>query len=424
MRISRTDGDDVTVVILGGGRGTRLDPLTRLRSKPAVPLAGKYRLIDVPISNAVHSGMERIFILTQFNSVSLHRHIVTTYRFDPFSHGFVEVLAAQQTPGDTSWFQGTADAVRQNLRFIAEQPGDLVLILSGDHVYRMDYRLLVESHRASNADITLAVLPSSEADISGFGAVRVDDSGRIVEFREKPATASQREGMRAPAHLLEKCGVGDDRPYLASMGVYLFDLGVLRESLKSSAIDFGRDVLTAAVKSSRLQAHFFDGYWRDIGTIRSFFDAHMDLVGESAQFDFHDPDWTIYTHPRYLPGARLHRATFDHSLLADVGIVKDSTIVDSVIGVRSVIRGAEIHRSLIMGVDEDIPEAPPGAPPVGIGPGSEIRNAIVDKNARIGRNVRILNSAGAEEAEGEGWVIRDGLVVVPKNAIIPDGTVI
>ena len=276
MSVWTDRGRNVSVIILGGGRGSRLDPLTKLRAKPAVPIAGKYRLIDIPISNAIHSGMERIFVLTQYNSVSLHRHIVRTYKFDAFSSGFVQILAAQQTPSDDRWFQGTADAVRQNLRLITAMRGDLVLILSGDHLYRMDYSEMLRRHMESDAEITLAVLPCSAEEISGFGAVRVDETGRIVEFREKPGTPEARAGMEASPTLLQDQGVGADRPYLASMGIYLFRKESLARCLENEMDDFGRHVIPAALADRRVQAHFFDGYWRDIGTIRAFYDAHMD----------------------------------------------------------------------------------------------------------------------------------------------------
>jgi len=415
---------NVVVVILGGGRGTRLDPLTRVRSKPAVPIAGKYRLIDIPISNAIHSGMERMFVLTQFNSHSLHRHIVRTYKFDIFSRGFVQILAAQQTPTYESWFQGTADAVRRNLKIIEDTRGDLVLILSGDHMYRMDFRNMLKDHLESEADITIAALPCREEQIAEFGAMRVDDSGRILEFREKPETPKMRAGMKASGELLEKRGIGADRPYLASMGIYLFRKPVLREVLENELIDFGRDVIPSQVGQRRIQAHFFDGYWRDIGTIRAFYDTHMELIGEQPRFDFYDPEWAFYTHPRYLPGSHLSGCRFKNALLAGGAIIRDSTIESSIIGLRTVMENARIVRSLIMGAEDRPPPGEPGAPPVGIGEGSLIQNAIVDLNPRIGRNVRIVNKQGLKNAEGPNWVVRDGIVVIPKDAVIPDDTTI
>jgi len=417
-------GHEVTVLILGGGRGSRLAPLTSRRSKPAVPVAAKYRLIDIPISNAINSGMERMYVLTQFNSVSLHRHIGRTYRFDAFSRGYVQILAAQQTPTVQTWFQGTADAVRQNIHVFRQLRGDHVLILSGDHMYRMDYRQLLHDHVENGADITIAVKPCSEEEIADFGAAMVDESGRIVEFREKPSTPGERAGMEVAPSLLEAKGVPSDLPYIASMGVYIFRKEALVEALDNDLVDFGGDIIPAEISRRRVLAHFFKGYWRDIGTIRAFFDAHMDLVQPDPPFTFHDLAWPIYTRPRYLPGARLHGCRFDHVLLGDGSRVEDSEAEDSVIGLRAVINRSTIRRTLIMGVDSHYPEAGPGDPPVGVGEGCEISNAIIDKNARIGRGVRICNEQGVQEADGDGWAIHDGIVVVEKNGVVPDGTVI
>jgi glucose-1-phosphate adenylyltransferase len=415
---------DVIVLILGGGRGTRLDPLTRLRAKPAVPFAGKYRLIDIPISNAIHSGMERMFVLTQYNSISLHRHIAWTYRFDAFTRGFVQILAAQQTFEGERWFQGTADAVRRNAPIVADAAGDLVLILSGDHLYRMDYRNMLRDHIESGAEITLAVLPCNADEIAEFGAVRVDENGRIVEFREKPRTREARAGMEVSPALLEKRGVDSDRPYLASMGIYLFAQEALFKYLDNDFSDFGHHVMPHVVDRCHVQAHFFGGYWRDIGTIRSFYEAHMDLVRPDAPFDFHDNAWPIFTHPRYLPGSRLTDCRFHRTVLAGGAIISDCDVENSVIGIRTVMREATVRRSLIMGADPFHAPGAPGAPPIGIGRGSVIENAIIDKNVRIGRNVKILNEAEVQEGKGEGYVIRDGIVVVPHNTVLPDNTVI
>lgn len=421
----RDKAADVIVAILGGGRGARLDPLTRQRSKPAVPFAGKYRLIDIPISNAIHSNMERMLLLTQYNSVSLHRHIAWTYKFDMFSRGFVQILAARQTLTEERWFQGTADAVRRNLDVIADMPGDLVLILAGDHLYRMDYRQMLRDHLESGADITLGVLPCSPDEIAGFGAVRVDADGRVVEFREKPKDAAARAGMEVSAALLAQRGVDAARPYLASMGIYMFRKEVLWEVLDNQLIDFGHHVIPAAVGKWRVQAHFFKGYWRDIGSIRAFYDAHMDLVKPDAPFDFYDPDWPFFTRPRYLPGSRLTNCEFHRTVLAGGAIVSDCKVSESVIGVRTTMREATVRRSLIMGADpHHMHGGPPDAPSVGIGKGTVIENAIIDKNVRIGRNVRIVNEKGEQEGEGPYHVVRDGIVVVPHNTIIPDGTVI
>jgi glucose-1-phosphate adenylyltransferase len=416
---------DVITVILGGGRGHRLDPLTRERAKPAVPIAGKYRLIDIPISNCIHSGMERMFVLTQFNSVSLHRHLVRTYKFDLFSRGFVQLLAAQQTPRGDAWFQGTADAVRQNLDIILESRGELVLILSGDHMYRMDYRRLLQEHLTADADVTVAALPCVESEIGEFGAIRVDATGRIVEFREKPKDAAARAGMQADPDLLARCGVSTDRPYLASMGIYLFKKAYLRACLESSQRhDFGRDVLPHAVASGTVQSFLFEGYWRDIGTIRAFYDAHMDLVKADPPFHFNDPEWPFYTHPRYLPGSSLNAVRINRSVVSEGAALEECTVESSIIGVRTTMTRATVRRSLVMGADPYPPSGPVGSPPIGIGEGSLIQDAIIDKNARIGRNVVIMNKIGVADADGSGWAIRDGIVVVTKNAVIPDGTAI
>ena len=416
---------DVITVILGGGRGNRLDPLTRERAKPAVPIAGKYRLIDIPISNCIHSGMERMFVLTQFNSVSLHRHLVRTYKFDLFSRGFVQLLAAQQTPRGEAWFQGTADAVRQNLDIILESRGELVLILSGDHMYRMDYRGLLAEHVQTGADVTVAALPCAEREIAEFGAIRVDASGRIVEFREKPKDEAARTGMTADHRLLARFGVSSDRPYLASMGIYLFKKAYLRSCLENTQRhDFGRDVLPHAVAGGKVQSFLFDGYWRDIGTIRAFYDAHMDLVNADPPFHFNDPEWPFYTHPRYLPGSRLNAVRINRSIVSEGTMLEECTVEHSIIGVRTAMTRATVRRSLVMGADPYPPAGPPGGPPLGIGEGSLIQDAIIDKNARIGRNVVITNKNGVTDAEGAGWAIREGIVVVTKNAVIPDGTTI
>lgn len=415
---------DVTILILGGGRGTRLAPLTTRRAKPAVPIGGKHRLIDIPISNAINSGMERMYVLTQFNSVSLHRHIGRTYRFDAFSKGYVHILAAQQTPSGTSWFQGTADAVRQNLELIEELQSEHVLILAGDHMYRMDYRELLREHIESKADITIGVKPCSEKEISEFGAARVDSGGRVLEFREKPKDVEAREGMEVSQELLDFKGVRSDQSFLASMGIYIFRRKVLLEALQNDLVDFGGEIIPSEVKRRHIQAHFFKGYWRDIGTIRAFFEAHMDLVRELPPFSFHDPRWPIYTRPRFLPGAILSQCQFDRVMLADGSRLERATVTNSVIGIRSVVQGATLDRVLLMGIDSHLQIPNSAQPMIGIGEGSVISNAIIDKNARIGRNVSIINARGLDNAEGDGWCIRDGITVIAKGAVIPDSTVI
>jgi glucose-1-phosphate adenylyltransferase len=323
-----------------------------------------------------------------------------------------------------TWFQGTADAVRHNLHVFRQLRGDHVLILAGDHMYRMDFRQLLHDHIEHEADITIAVKPCSEEEIAEFGAARVDATGRIIEFREKPATPEARSGMEVAPSLLEAEGVAADQPYIASMGIYIFRKEALIEALDNDLADFGGDIIPAEVSRRKVQAHFFKGYWRDIGTIRAFFDAHMDLVQPDPEFTFHDPAWPIYTRPRYLPGARLHGCRFDRVLLGDGSRVEDSVAEEAVIGLRAQIHNSTVRRTLIMGVDSHFPEPKPGDPPVGVGEGCEISNAIIDKNARIGRGVRICNERGVQEADGDGWAIRDGIVVVEKNGVVPDGTVI
>lgn len=416
---------DVGVVILGGGRGARLAPLTRDRSKPAVPVGGKYRLVDIPISNAILSGMTRMVLLTQYNSVSLHRHISTTYTFDAFNGGRVQILAAQQTPYDEHWFQGTADAVRQNLLYINEIAEDLVLILAGDHMYRMDYRPMVREHVEAGAEITIAVQPCTEEEIGGFGALRMSETGAITEFREKPKTPEARAGMALDAAWLAERGYPTDRPYMASMGIYLFDKRVLLAALENDRIDFGRDVIPASVAGGRrVQAHLFGGYWKDIGTVGAFYDAHMELLGDDPPFRFDDSDWPMYSHPRFLPPARISGSSFERAMLAEGTRIVDSRIEQSIIGVRTRVTGATIKGSLLMGADSRVPPAPVGAPPLGVGPGTVIERAIIDKNARIGKDVAIVNAANVTEGSGEGWAIRDSIVVIPKNTILADGTVI
>ncbi|MEC8024695.1 MAG: sugar phosphate nucleotidyltransferase [Myxococcota bacterium] len=414
----------VGVVILGGGRGTRLSPLTANRAKPAVPIGGKYRLVDIPISNAIHSDMRRMLLLTQFNSHSLHKHILNTYRFDDFSDGYLQLLAAQQTPASDGWFQGTADAVRQNITYIQEMGTEYVLVLAGDHMYRMDYRNMLRDHIEAHADITIAVQTVSEADIAGFGALRVDESGRIVEFREKPKTPEALSGLALEAEWMATRGLPVGRPYLASMGIYLFRTQVLLSALAGDEVDFGRDIIPTEVKNRCVQASFYTGYWRDIGTTRAFYDAHMDLVSPNPPFRFDARDWPIFTRSRYLPPARISESSFNRTCLSDGTIIMNSVIEDSVIGIRATIRGATVRRTLHMGADAHEVPAGPDAPPVGVGEGTVIDKAIIDKNVRIGRNVRITNDAHVVEGEGKGWAIRDGIVVIPKNAVVHDGTII
>jgi glucose-1-phosphate adenylyltransferase len=425
----------VVSLILGGGRGTRLYPLTKSRSKPAVPIGGKYRLIDIPISNCISSGLNQIFVLTQFNSVSLHRHIANTYKFDPFGGGFVEILAAQQTMQHETWYQGTADAVRRNIPYFTEKPYDLVLILSGDQLYRMDFQDMVRTHLENKAEVTIAALPVPEAEAKSCGIMRIDATGRVIDFEEKPKTPEKLARVRTDPDRMARLGIrAEDRPYLASMGIYLFNRARLVQMLASgSATDFGKELFPQAMAEHRVQAHLFDGYWEDIGTVGAFHKANIDLTRDNPPFDFIFGDHPIFTRPRYLPCSRLSGATVTNSLIADGCVIgRGSVIENSVIGVRAQIaEDVTIRNSYIMGTDgyeqsrhlEDNRRAQ--RPDIGIGAGSVVENAIVDKNARIGCGVRIANEAGVVDSEEAAhYVIRDKIVVIPKYTILPDRTVI
>jgi glucose-1-phosphate adenylyltransferase len=423
---------NVVAIILAGGQGSRLYPLTKMRSKPAVPIAGRFRLIDIPISNCIHSDYRRIFVLTQFSSESLHRHIFLTYRFDNFHNDFVTILSAQQTLESRGWYQGTADAVRQNLNFF-ESHGDLAVILSGDHLYRMDYRKFVDFHLAKDAEISISVLPVRAEQVGGFGVMKVDRTGRIREFREKPQDATAVEEMRVSGDVFAEFGVpADGRTHLASMGVYLFNWSVLKELLESTADeDFGRQVIPFAIKRKKAFGYFFDDYWVDIGTIPNFFEANLDLTEPLPQFNFYDEERPIFTHARFLPGSKILSSDVSNSILCEGSIINGSRIDHSIIGVRSRV-GEEclVKRAVIMGADffesaEEIARnIGRGIPPIGIGNGCEIRNAIIDKNARIGKDVRLINARGIKDELNENYCVVGGIVVVPKNAIIPDGTVV
>lgn len=425
----------VISLILGGGRGTRLFPLTKSRSKPAVPIAGKYRLIDIPISNCIHSGLNRIFVLTQFNSVSLHRHIANTYTFDPFGGGSVEILAAQQTMQHETWYQGTADAVRRNIPYFTEAAFDLVLILSGDQLYRMDFQDMIRSHVENKAAVSIAALPVPESEARSCGIMRIEASGRVIDFEEKPKTREMLDRVRTDPDWMARFGIeAAGRPYLASMGIYLFNRSTLVDLLASgNATDFGKEIFPQAMAAHRVQAHLFDGYWEDIGTVGAFHKANIDLTRENPPFDFTFGDHPIYTRPRYLPCSRISGATVTDSLISDGCVIgKNSVIENSVIGVRAQIADNVIIRnSYIMGADsyENPKQAAANVranrPDIGIGPGSRIEDAIIDKNARIGRNVRITNEAGVVDSEeSPHFVIRDKIVVIPKFTILQDGLVI
>jgi glucose-1-phosphate adenylyltransferase len=427
--------ENVMAVILGGGAGSRLFPLTKERSKPAVPLGGKYRLIDVPISNCINSGIMQIFILTQFNSASLNRHISRTYRFSNFSTGFVEILAAEQRKDSPDWFQGTADAVRQTLPHLRDWNVETLLILSGDHLYRMDYEDFLERHYETNADVTISVIPSRREEAEGFGLLKTDPDGRVIEFKEKP-TGEALEAMRVDTRRFGLTAEeSEKRPFLASMGIYVFNYKRLGELLKTddSSIDFGRDIIPAAIKEFNVQAYLFDDYWEDIGTIRAFYEANLDLSSPLPKFNIFDTESPIYTRSRYLPPSKVHACDINNSMVSEGCILNGVTARNSIIGLRSRIdEGTKIENSIVMGADyfESFEEIRSNVeakkPHIGIGQNSVVRNAIVDKNARIGKNVQLINQQNVENFDGEhgSFFIREGIIIVPKNAIIPDGTIV
>lgn len=427
--------DDVVAIILGGGAGSRLFPLTRERSKPAVPLGGKYRLIDVPVSNCINSLITQIFVLTQYNSASLNRHISQTYRFSSFSSGFVEILAAEQRSDSPDWFQGTADAVRQIVPHLRGWPVKTLLILSGDHLYRMDYRKFLARHYDTNAHLTIGVVPARQQDASGFGLLKTDESGKIVEFKEKP-TGDQLEAMRVDT---TRFGLANDeanaRPFLASMGIYVFDYEHLLHLLGTDAswVDFGREVIPAAIPQSNVQAHLFEGYWEDIGTIRAFYDANLDLASPLPKFNFFNTEAPIYTRSRHLPPSKLHNCDIDNSMVSEGCILNGIQARNSIIGLRSRIdAGTTIENSIVMGsdfyesLDEIKANLAESRPHIGVGPNSVISCAIIDKNVRIGREVKLINRSKIEtfDSQDGSFYIREGLIIIPKNAVIPDGAVI
>jgi glucose-1-phosphate adenylyltransferase len=420
---------NVLTLILGGGQGTRLFPLTHMRSKPAVPIGGKYRLIDIPISNCLHGDLRRIFVLTQFNSASLNRHIAQSYRLDVFSGGFIEILAAELTPGNPHWFQGTADAVRQAMPHFVGYHDAYYLILAGDHLYRMDLCGLLDAHVRSGAEITIAAQPVTPQDAPAMGIFVFDRTGRIAGFEEKPSPerlaqmgSSFPEGGERPADAAAK-------PFVASMGIYVFSRAHLLDALEShGGVDFGREIIPAALQHRKVRAYFYDGYWADVGTVGSFYDANVQLTQPRAPFRFHDPQRPIFTHSRFLAPSRVIDARLADTLVAEGAFLDRCTVEGSVIGIRThVNRGARVTRSVLLGADYYEPEAhapPPGAPPLGIGRDAVLDRVIVDKNARIGDGVRLVNEQQIEFADGEGYYIRGGIIVVPKGGVIPPGTVV
>jgi len=409
-------------LILGGGQGKRLFPLTMYRSKPAVPIGGKYRLIDMPISNCLHSNIKDIYVLTQFNSESLNNHVNNTYRFDFFSRAFVRILAAEQTLENGSWFQGTADSVKKNLFHLNLKGSEEILILAGDHLYEMDYAELIHFHRKMKADFTVSALPVAENEVKELGILRLGKDSKIVGFKEKPESISLLKGFEYKADKSPSDKLMSRKKYLASMGVYIFNVKALEKALEGESKDFGREVIPNSINKLKGYGYIFNGYWRDIGNIKSFYDANIDLASHSPHLSFFYRG-TVFTRPRFLPPARILNCKIGHSLVAEGCIVNDAQISGSIIGLRSVIgKGCKINRSVLMGADYYEDEDSAAKIKIGIGDGTQIDRAIVDKNARIGKNVIIRNLKNLRDHDGDNYFIRDGIVIITKNAVIPDGT--
>jgi glucose-1-phosphate adenylyltransferase len=420
---------DVLAIILGGGRGNRLFPLTNMRSKPAVPIGGKYRLIDIPISNCLHAGLRQMFILTQFNSASLNRHISQTYRMDMFSGGFVDILAAEQTPDNPHWFQGTADAVRKAARHLTGYDADYYLILAGDHLYRMDFAELIDAHIDRDADITIAAKPVEPGLATDMGIFVFDRDGHIVGFEEKPAAQRLAAMGRSIPAGSSFAGHTPEQPFVASMGIYVFSRDVLLEILeRHDATDFGREIIPASLGTHRVNAFLYQGYWADVGTIESFYEANMVLTRDHPPFRFYHPKKPIFTRPRFLSASRLIDAHIDHALVAEGCYINRCTVDASIVGIRTKIdERARVSRSVLLGADyyeADEDEVGDRSVPLGIGRDSVLDRVIVDKNARIGRGVTLVNEKGIDHADGENYVIRNGIIVVPKDGVIRDGTIV
>jgi glucose-1-phosphate adenylyltransferase len=432
---SRRTGEytsNVLSIVMGGGRGTRLFPLTKERAKPAVPLAGKYRLVDIPISNCINSGLKRVYVLTQFNSASLHRHISQSYKFDHFTGGFVEILAAEQTLTDESWYQGTADAVRKNLVHFLNHDFDFMLVLSGDQLYRMDFRDIIAQHAETYADVTVAMLPVNRQVAPSFGLMQIDADLRITRFVEKPKDPEVLDSLRLPREWYPRMGIDrDEELFLASMGIYVFNREVLLTLLDNKLADFGKHIIPSAIQTHRVFSYIFHGYWEDIGTIRSFFEANLDLTSDNPRFNFLDMRAPIFSRPRFLPASRILGAQIDHAIISDGCVIHQAKITRSVVGIRSLLdSGAELHRTVLLGCDYyESDEAVElnkvtGRPRIGIGKNTRIENAIIDKNARIGDHCVITPSGKPDCVDHELYYIRDGIVIIPKNGCIPHGTVI
>lgn len=414
----------VTTLILGGGRGTRLSPLTDYRSKPAVPIGGKYRLVDIPVSNCLNSGLHKIFILTQFNSRSLHQHIHRAYPYEPFHQTSVELLAAEQTLSSVDWFQGTADAVRKHFHHYQAGQSDTVLILSGDHLYRMDYRKILDFHESRGADVTVASIPVTRDDVSGFGIMDIESDGTIKAFVEKPRVEDGVDHLVMPKNICETFDVTQKQPmFMASMGIYVFKNDVLRSVLSGSEKDFGKEVIPRAIKNFKVYGYVFNGYWRDIGTIQSFFDASLDLARPNPPFDFISPDGPSFTRSRFLPPAYLDGTTLKSVLLGDGCVLKGVEAEEAVIGLRSVVdEGTVLRRTVLMGNDYYNGVGEGAYHKVGIGKNCRIENCIIDKNVLIDDGVSITNPSKLQNADGPNYVIREGIVIIPKNAHILSGT--
>ncbi len=423
---------NVLSVIMGGGQGTRLFPLTKERAKPAVPLAGKYRLVDIPISNCINSNLRRIYLLTQFNSASLHRHIAQSYRFDYFAGGFVEILAAERTYTDASWYEGTADAVRKNEIHFRNHDWDYLLILSGDQLYRMDFRKIIHQHIDTGADITIATLPVKRAETPSLGIMQIDADKRINRFVEKPQDRALQDSLRLDPAWYPRLGVhGEGDLFLASMGIYVFTREVIFRLLDNKLTDFGKHIIPQAIKELRVYSYIYEGYWEDIGTIRSFFEANIDVTNELPRFNFFDMSAPIFSRPRFLPGSKINGAQIDHAVISDGCIINRASITHSIVGLRCIVGpGTVLNRAVLLGSDyyellESILEREKaGEPRIGVGAHSRIENTIVDKNARIGDNVVISPAGKPDNVDHELYYIRDGIVIIPKNGVIPHGTVI
>jgi glucose-1-phosphate adenylyltransferase len=416
---------------MGGGRGTGLFPLTKDRAKAAVPFAGKYRLVDIPISNCLNSSFRRVYVLTQFNSTPLHRHISQTYKFDHFSDGFLEILAAQQTHAHASWYEGSADAARKNLLHFLSHDFEYLLFLSGDHLYRMDFRQLLEQHLATGAEITIATTPVGRERAGAFGIMKITDDGRITRFVEKPQGADEFESLKLPPPTQARLHLPGGEVFLASMGIYLFNRDLIHQLLDNSLTNFGHDIIPRAITTHRVFAHVFQGYWEDIGAIRSFFEANLDLTAELPRFNCFDMTAPVFSHPRFLPGSKINGAEIDHSIISDGCIINRARIRQSIVGLRTIVEsGTTLERVVILGSDDyelpngEGPVEPAGLPRIGIGANCKIENAIIDKNARIGNNVTISPAGKPENIDRECYFIRDGIVVIPRKCVVPDGTVI